>query len=352
MIKIDKHIEIVRTNIARYSSLSQKSCDAIFAVLSKHYTRVGVTTVNNLSDLEGLVRMNPNLVFTGTSSIPINDISGESIVLISDYLDEQGIAYTGSGHAAHRLEGDKVLAKQRMIEAGLNTAAFQVARQAQEQTWVEQSFTFPVFIKPSNRGGGAGIDSQSVAHNIYELKSKVQSIANYLQADSLIEEYLTGREFSVAILRDEFTADYLALPIELVAPLDDRGARMLSRRVKSGDMETALAVADRLIRHKVTELAVAAFQALGGRDYGRIDIRLDKNGEPNFLEANLIPSLIKGYGSFPKACLINLGLDYEPMILRIVQLGLSRSSKLDTIVQLPDTLELPVLETAFEADLV
>ena len=82
-------------------------------------------------------------------------------------------------------------------------------------------------------------------------------------------------------------------------------------------------VNDTRLRSEVCQLALDSFSALGGRDYGRIDIRLNRNGEPQFLEANLIPSIIDGYGSFPKACQINLGLDYESMVLQIVRLGLA-----------------------------
>ncbi len=57
-----------------------------------------------------------------------------------------------------------------------------------------------------------------------------------------------------------------------------------------------------------------------------IDIRLDKVGTPQFLEANLIPSLINGYGNFPKSCLLNSGLDYEEIILAITALGMSHSA--------------------------
>lgn len=99
---------------------------------------------------------------------------------------------------------------------------------------------------------------------------------------------------------------------------------MLSQAVKSADREQAVAVLDKAIYSKVTALALAVFTALGARDYGRIDIRMDEHGTPHFLEANLIPSLISNYGSFPKACVINLGLDYESMILRIVRLGFGR----------------------------
>ncbi|MDQ5953468.1 MAG: D-alanine--D-alanine ligase, partial [Patescibacteria group bacterium] len=51
------------------------------------------------------------------------------------------------------------------------------------------------------------------------------------------------------------------------------------------------------------------------------------NGQPNFLEANLIPSLIKDYGNFPKACKLHLNLSYQQMIMQIIGLGLKRSTK-------------------------
>lgn len=207
--------------------------------------------------------------------------------------------------------------------------------------------TFPLFIKPTNRGGGLGINSDSVANNFYELEPKIQSIAANLESDSLVEEYLPGREFSVAILKYEASEEFAVMPIELIAPPDERGLRFLSGKVKSSNSEQAVAIADEIIKSKVTALAIDVFEALGARDYGRIDIRFDKEGTPHFLEANLIPSLISGYGSFPKACLLNINLDHEQMILRIARLGLARQPILDVdidIVELSPMDALPALE--------
>jgi D-alanine-D-alanine ligase len=79
------------------------------------------------------------------------------------------------------------------------------------------------------------------------------------------------------------------------------------------------------LKTSISTFALDIFRALGARDYGRIDIRLDGSGIPNFLEANLIPSLITEYGSFPKAYKINQGVDYKEMINNIALLGLSRA---------------------------
>lgn len=308
--------------------MSQVSCDAIFDALSEYFTEVGVTEINSVADLNGLLASQPDLVFLGMEFIPSDPLLGladPDKIWLSDVFDDRGIAYTGSSRAAHELGRYKPLAKQRVLDANLKTSTFCVVEQSQLLRGRDIKLNFPLFVKPTNRGGGVGIDSNSVVHNFEQLLSKVRSINTVLGADALIEEYLPGREFSVAILKEEFSEEYLVMPIELVAPLDKSGSRLLSGQIKSANAEQALAVSDPIMKSKIIMLALNVFSALGARDYGRIDIRLDAAGTPHFLEANLIPSLISGYGSFPKACVLNFGLEYEPMIMQIANLGLARN---------------------------
>ncbi len=348
MVKSNKRIEIVRSNVNGLSSMSRVSCKSAQAVLSKHFASVDMTNVNNLADLEALVARKPDLVFLGMEFIPTDPALGladPDQIWLSEVLDYHGIAYTGSTQAAHKLGRNKPLAKQCVLDAGLSTSAFCVIEQHKLLSRKDITVDFPLFIKPVSRGGGLGINSKSVAHNYEQASIKVHSIATWLKSDALIEQYLPGREFSIAILKDEYSAEYLAMCLELIAPPDENGVRLLSGSVKSANTEQALAVTDATVKHKVEELALAVFHALGARDYGRVDIRLDSAGTPHFLEANLIPSLISGYGSFPKACVLNIGLHYEDMILRIAQLGLART--------VSDFIDMPVpvfsaAEIAFE----
>ena len=325
--------------------MSLPSRNAVAAVLSKHYARVGITFVNNLSDLKFLVASKPDLVFLGIKFIPSNPDLGmfdPDKIWISQYLDQHGITYTGSGQVAHELELNKHEAKCRVLDFGLATSPFYVAKRDRRLRQLDISLKFPLFIKPTNRGGGLGVDRFSVARNFSEAKSKVLSISSKLHSDSLIEEYLPGREFSVAILKSEFSDEYSVMPIELVATADSRGTRMLSGSVKSLNTELVLEVIDRNIRSQVCSLALDVFHALEARDYGRIDIRLDESGTPQFLEANLLPCLIGGYGSFPKACMLNIDLDYASMVLSIVRLAISREPNVNqNIVEIekpPSTL--------------
>lgn len=328
MLKTNKHIEIVRSSNKALSSLSEESCIAIMRVLAKNYSKVGVSIVDKLSDLDSLIKNSPDLVFLGMKYVP-NDItkpiSDDNITWLSDYFDVHDIAYTGSGSLAHKRELNKPLAKQLAHDANLNTPAYKLLKYSKPVSEAELTLKYPVFIKPSNSGGGVGIDCNSVVQNFDELIEQVKSLNGHIKSDLLVEEYLSGREFSVAIIKDEYSPNYQVLPIELIAPADQFGKRILSRSVKSSNAEQALKVSDSHINYEVAKLALAVFNVLGGQDYGRIDIRLDANEIPHFLEANLLPSLISGYGSFPKACALIIGLDYESMIIRIVNLGLKRS---------------------------
>jgi D-alanine-D-alanine ligase len=327
MSKINKSIEIVSSTQPGLSSMSETSRMAAQTALAKVYTHVSITIINSIDDLDELVARKPDMVFLGMSFLPQDPALGRSDsqkIWISDYLDENEIAYTGSNQYAHLLERNKPLSKQRVLDAGLNTSLFAVLEVGYMPTKDEIKLTYPLFVKPADLGGGAGIDSRSVVHTYEQLVAKVTAVHTRLRTSCLVEQYLSGREFSVAILKKELMAGYDVMPLELIAPQDKNGNRLLSGSVKSADTERFQPVNSPLLKQSLSNLALDVFHALRARDYGRIDIRLDAQDVPQFLEANLIPSLIDGYGNFPKACLLN-GIAYETMLAQIVRLALART---------------------------
>lgn len=336
-MKIQKHIEIVRSTVSGFSSLSDVSCQSVYSLLRRNYATVGITIVNNQYDLWALVARRPDLVFLGMKYVP-SVIPGEK-TWVSEFLDNHGILHTGSGKRAIEFELDKSLAKQRVRAAGVPTARSLVIEQGQIFRDEEITLRFPLFVKPVNLGGGAGIDADSHVHTMDELRAQVALITQSLATDVLVEEYLPGREFSVAILKDLHSNRLKAMPIELIAPKDNNGEAILSQAVKTSNQELVVAVTSPRLRSHIVTTAIDAFNALGARDYGRIDIRLDGVGVAHFLEANLIPSLISGYGSFPRACVLNLDMDYQTMILAIVNLAFDReiNSITETYEHINDT---------------
>ena len=322
MAKVDKHIEIVRSTTNGLSSMSMRSANAILGVLERHYTDVQITAVNNYADLESIASRQPDLVFTGMKYIP--GATPGTKVWISEFLDIHGLEHTGSSFAAIEYEQSKPLAKQRVQTYGIPTARHMVLKKGQAYADEDIMLQFPLFVKPASLGGGAGIDENSCVRTMDELRTRVSCLTERYTSPALVEEYLPGREFSVAILTDQESGELEAMPIELSAPTDKFGNPALTREVKAANEEVILPVNEPILRARIISTAKEAFAALGARDYGRIDIRLDEQGTPHFLEANLIPSLISGYGSFPKACMLNKGLGYEETILRIVSLAFGR----------------------------
>lgn len=103
------------------------------------------------------------------------------------------------------------------------------------------------------------------------------------------------------------------------------------------------------MRRQIAELGKAVYAALGARDYGRIDIRMDSLGKPNFIEANLTPGIANNdfVSYFTRACELNQDMTYESMILRIVEIGLARSTDIgeDILEFDKPSLVIPVFKT-------
>lgn len=332
MMKIQKHIEIVRSTRGALVSLGKYSAEAIRSVLAEQYETVGISVVNDIDDLNALITMQPDLVFMGIKSLPVRDESLATL-WISDHLDAHGIAYTGSQGRAIEFESNKLLAKEQVHKSGLATSAFFLINKTDSQSIDLPILKYPLFIKPLSLGGGFGIDNNSRVTTQAELLAKAAHIAEKYKQDSLVEEYLPGREFSVAILRNEYTNKLVAMPVELIAIKNINNERILGKTAKDGNQEIVKVIDDQLSHKAVTDLAIKVFTALGARDYGRIDIRMDVEGKPHFMEANLIPGLGATGGYFPRACLLNANLDYQTVILAIASLGFSRHNKKLTTIK-------------------
>ncbi len=327
MKKINKRIEIVTTSGKGLSSMSKISYLMTEKALSKYYEHVDVVLIADDYELMQLAMRKPDLVFLGTKKVPklTANKNRKEYILVADYLEQAGIPTIGSNSQAHMLEQDKVLSKAVVASAGLNTAKYFIAQEGQYTDATQLPLDFPLFIKPPRFGAGQGIGDDSVVRNFDEFKAKVSAISVNHRSDSLAEEYLIGREFTVALLRTP-DGQLLGMPTELLPISNSNGDKIIGKAMKKSDVETPVtSVPAGKLKNSIIELAKHAFIALGARDYGRVDIRLGKDGQPYFLEANLIPSLIDGSGNFQKACLINEGIDYEEMLLRIVDLAFNRA---------------------------
>jgi len=353
--KIDKYIEIVASNSPRLNSMSKDSQLSIFAALNKRYAKVAISMVDNMADLDKLVAKKPDLVVLGIKFVyidkPKSHAAGSRIRTLG-YLKANNINFMGSEPIARAIGLDKQKAKQKVMEAGLQSSRYYVSS-VNAPILMPDDLQFPLFVKPSRMGGSQGIDENSVVYSTVELKSKVKSLHHDFNSDALIEEYLPGREFSVAVTKQSGTNELSAMPIEIIAPADKKGNSFLSKKVKKADLEEVLPVKDLELKKAVNALAINVFKALGARDYGRIDIRLNAHGTPNFIEANLMPGL-SNHGYLSRCFLLNKHFAYEEMIASIVELAFKRvatgmlaEASSPTILEsvLDETLAAPIADT-------
>ncbi|PHS57275.1 MAG: D-alanine--D-alanine ligase [Sulfurimonas sp.] len=319
-MKIKKYIEIVTSPIGGLNLMPQKILLNLYEKLSKNYSKVKISIINNLDDLNNLVEKKPDLVVSGIKYLLFdkNSKKRDSIkkIWFPDFLEKHHILYTGSSKNALKLEFDKSIAKQRIRDSGLNTALSFLAKPNQYNKDT-LPLPFPLFVKPLYEGDSRGIDENSLVHTYKEYKYKVKSIFDEQQTISLVETYLSGKEYTVAIIEDFKNSSYNIYPIELIAEKNSKGDRILGFYDKQRDREQSLKIKDKNIKKIISSLAIDAFKALKAKGYGRIDIKLNDKGIPYFIEANLVPGL--GYGYFYRCYNLNTGQEHETMILDIVQ---------------------------------
>ena len=276
-----------------------------------------ITEINTEKDLEALVKRKPDLVFSGVKYFYFN----KKNIWLNDYLEMFEIPYIASSKTALDKESDKNKAKKIMQKAKIKTADFFITTPGKHSNELSIPIKFPLFIKPVTGGDSRGVDKNSIAYDFESFKAKVLDIKIKQNSPSLVETYLSGKEYSVGIFENSIDGTLRAMPIEIIVKENVDGHCILDFDVKKNDEEKVIPVIDIKIFKKLSKLAKDSFKALGGKSLGRIDIKMNHHDIPHFMEANLMPGLRKGY--FYRSCVLNLDMSYEDMIFSIANTGLS-----------------------------
>jgi D-alanine-D-alanine ligase len=276
--------------------------------------------------LFGLAKAGADLVFNLAESYAGDDTKDMNVAA---YLDLLGVPYTGAGPHALYLAQDKALAKKIFHFHGIRTPFFALSHRGRLDH--AHDIEFPLIVKPSSEDGSIGIDAGSVVSSVKELMERLHYIQEHFDCPALVEEYIEGREIYAAIIGNE-KAEALPL-VELdLSKLPDGMPKIAGTEVKwEKDTEayrrTKSAIAKDLGEKTETALkdtALAAYQALKLRDYGRIDMRLTKDGKVYVIEANPNPWLSSA-AEFAIAAR-EAGRSYPDLVKEIVELARSRAS--------------------------
>ena len=225
-------------------------------------------------------------------------------------LEELGMPYTGCGVEASRLGFDKVLSKKRFIEAGIPTARYLVFDSA-AAPWPKDWQT-PLVVKPVRQGSSVGL--QFVLAESEWTGALTESLRYDTQV--MVEEKIEGREITAGILADE--------PLPIVEVRAKKGLYDYHNKYTAGASEYLCpAEFEDAVTARIQAVGMAAYRAIGGRDYARVDMIVRPDGEPMVLEVNTLPGMTET-SLFPKAAAA-AGIDYTHLCQKMIDLALKRA---------------------------
>jgi len=237
-------------------------------------------------------------------------------------LDAYEIPYTFSDPLVLSLTLHKGMTKRVIRDLGIATPDFRVVETEQDAQSVD--LPFPLFAKPVAEGTGKGIGASSRIENQSELSTVCRTLLERYQQPVLLEVFMPGREFTVGITGTG-AASVAIGAIEVILKKGAEAAAYSYHNKKQFEEVVEYQPVKDEMAEKAVEVALAAWRGLGCRDGGRIDLRADGKGTPNFLEVNPLAGINPEISDLPILCKLN-GFTYRELISRIMDSALRRTA--------------------------
>ena len=235
-----------------------------------------------------------------------------------------GTPYTGSDSATLALALDKALAKRILRQHKILTPEFQVMVTGREKLHPQMALKFPLIVKPNAEGSSKGIASSGVVDDENALRVAVRDLIERYKQPALVEEYISGREFTVGVLGDK--RPRMLPPMEICFKNQSQRTVYDYEIKQEWKKHVYYECPARLLPAELRNVERAArdtFLALDCRDCARIDIRMNASGQIYVLEVNPLPGLTPDYSDLvliAKAA----GISYRSLIAEILAGGLKR----------------------------
>lgn len=295
------------------------------AIAQKH----DVTLVEaNHEAFDALKKLKPDIVFNIAEGFA--GISREA--QMPAILDMLTIPYTGSDPLTLATCLDKARTKEILTYYGIPNPKFLEITSVQEIE--NHNLSYPLVVKPIGEGSGKGIFSSSLVEDKESLLKEVARVLNEYKQSALVEEFLPGREFTVAVLGNDGSAKVLpiieitydAFPKNFVPLYSYEAKWILDSKENQLDIYKCPATIDAELESSIKKICLDTYKVLRCKDWSRIDLRLDKNGVPNIIEINPLPGILpdpKDNSCFPKAAR-TAGMDYNTMLLNVLEAARQR----------------------------
>jgi len=241
----------------------------------------------------------------------------EDEALVPSALEQFGFRYTGSPAPTLELCLHKSRAKARLMRLNVPTPPYQVFQRADEPIAVP----LPAIVKPQAQDASIGIDRDSVVHDEQSLRRRVEYILDVYRQPALVEAFIDGREFNIGVWGNGVAHTLPLAEIDFSAWADPYthivgfDAKWTEGSIEYQTMPVICpAEVEPELARRIRHVALMAYQAMGCRDYARVDLRV-RDGVPYVLEVNPNPCLAPG-GGFANAARV-AGYSYARMAHQI-----------------------------------
>lgn len=305
--KLDPHGAIQISNTVR---------DIKKSLIDKGY-RVSLipATLSLLEDIESIEDL--DVIFNACTGVNSKREQANIVAM----LELQDVPFVGSGLSTQVLGLHKAISKRIWRARNIPTPKFQVFVSGKEK--LHDNLSYPLMVKPEREGSSLGIDHDSVVHNDEDLYKKVKQVIKTFNQPALVEEYLVGREFTVGIMGN---GELEVLPIiEIKYEDNDTGIMTVDIKAEDSLGQDLPAKLDKEVLEKIEEDCKKAYMVLDCQDFARIDVRMDKDGNPQLIEINTLPGMQRHYSDFPKMAEAQ-GYSYEDLIEKLILLAINRKN--------------------------
>lgn len=251
--------------------------------------------------------------------------SPETEAEIAEILDDTGIPYTGCPPEALSIALDKSKTKSLLKSSGIKTPAYQLLNHGNLRTF---NLNYPCIVKPCNEDASHGMDEESVVREYASLETQVEKVSKLFGGSTLVEEFLSGREFNATVIGNK---QLTVLPVsEISYSLPESMPKILTFAAKwekdsiyyEGTKPRCPAEINGNLQSQITEICKNSFKLLKCRGYARVDMRQDSAGQVHVLEVNPNPDISPDSGAALQAK--TAGMTYNQFMERIAMLAIGR----------------------------
>ena len=279
-----------------------------------HVQRIG--NIDNL--LKQVDDLNVDIVFNLCEGVAGRNRESQVPV----FLEMKGIPFVGGDGLTLAMTLDKIIAKKLFISEGIPTPRFFEIKNIDEIA-KNKNIDFPLIIKTRHEGSSKGISQKSRVLDMASLKRQAELINNTYGQPALVEEFIRGSEFTVAVLGNDEPVAMPVIQISIDGHVNLGDEFYTHERIASDKLRyiCPAAISDQLTE-KIQDLAVRVYKCVECCDFGRVDFRVDEQGNPYVLEINPLPSLDVEdvFNIFPNV----LGSNYDEVINQVVDFALKR----------------------------